>query len=37
VIIGGDQKIVLNTGDSIKIKSDTATSLDAVMSIMEIA
>jgi hypothetical protein len=37
VIVGGDQKIVLNTGDSIKIKSDTSTSLDAVMSIMEIA
>lgn len=36
VIIGGDQKIVLTTNDSIKIKSDTASSLDAVMSIMEI-
>lgn len=36
VIIGGDQKIVLATNDSIKVKSDTASSLDAVMSIMEI-
>lgn len=36
VIVGGDQKIVLKTNDSIKVKSDTASSLDAVMSIMEI-
>lgn len=36
VIIGGDQKIVMNTNDSIQVKSDTASSLDAVMSIMEI-
>lgn len=36
VVVGGDQKIVLTTNDSIKIKSDTASSLDAVMSIMEI-
>jgi len=36
VIIGGDQKVVLETNDSIKVKSDTATSVDAVMSILEI-
>lgn len=36
VVVGGDQKIVLNTSDSIKVKSDTASSLDAIMSIMEI-
>ena len=36
VVVGGDQKIVLNTSDSIKVKSDTAFSLDAIMSIMEI-
>jgi len=36
VIVGGNQKIVLNTSDSIKVKSDTASSLDAIMSIMEI-
>ena len=28
--IGGDQKIVLTTGDSIKVKSNTASSVDAV-------
>ena len=31
VIIGGDQKVVLTTNDSIKVKSDTAGSVDAVM------
>ena len=36
VIIGGDQKVVLETGDSLRIKSDTASSVDAVMSILEI-
>lgn len=36
VIIGGDQKVVLETNDSIQVKSDTATSVDAVMSILEI-
>lgn len=37
VPIGGDQKIVLQAGHSIKVKSDTATSLDAILSIMEIS
>jgi len=36
VIIGGDQKVVLETLDSIKVKSDTASSVDVVMSILEI-
>lgn len=36
VIIGGDQKVVLETNDSIKVKSDTASSADVVMSILEI-
>jgi hypothetical protein len=35
-LIGGDQKVVLETNDSIKVKSDTASSVDAVMSILEI-
>ena len=34
--VGGDQKIVLTTNDSIKVKSSAASSLDAVMSILEI-
>jgi hypothetical protein len=36
VVVGGEQKIVLETGDSLTVTSDTASSLDAVMSIMEI-
>ena len=36
VVVGGDQKIVLITGDSIYVQSSAATSIDAVMSIMEI-
>jgi hypothetical protein len=36
VIVGGDQKVVLETGDSVKIKSDTASSVDAIMSILEV-
>ncbi len=36
VVGGGDQKIVLQTGDSMMVQSSAATSVDAVMSIMEI-
>ena len=36
VAVGGDQKVVLMPGDSIKVKSDTATSADVIMSILEI-
>ena len=36
VVGGGDQKIVLVTGDKLIVQSSAATSLDAVMSIMEI-
>ena len=36
VVGGGDQKIVLITGDQLIVQSSAATSLDAVMSIMEI-
>jgi hypothetical protein len=36
VVIGGDQKLVLQTNDNVKIVSDTVNSIDAVMSIMEI-
>ena len=34
--IGGDQKIVLITGDKIYVQSSAATSIDAILSIMEI-
>jgi type IV secretory pathway protease TraF len=36
VVVGGDQKVVLETNDSIKVTSDTAGSVDVVMSILEI-
>ena len=36
VAVGGDQKIVLETGDSIKAVSNTATSADVLMSLLEI-
>jgi hypothetical protein len=36
VVGGGDQKIVLITGDKVYVQSSAATSLDCVMSIMEI-
>ena len=37
IVGGGDQKIVLITGDQIFVQSSASTSIDAVMSIMEIA
>lgn len=36
VPIGGDQKIVMITGDKMYVQSSAATSIDAVLSIMEI-
>jgi len=35
VPIGGDQKVVLETGDIIKITSNTASSADAIVSVLE--
>ena len=32
VIVGGDQKVVLEEGDTISVSSDTATSTDSIMS-----
>lgn len=36
VIVGGDQKVVLEPGDRVLVKSDTANSADIIMSILEI-
>lgn len=36
VVVGGDQKVVLETNDRILVKSDTANSADVIMSILEI-
>lgn len=36
VVVGGDQKVVMATGDSIKVKSSAASSCDVMMSVLEI-
>lgn len=36
VVVGGDQKIVLEAGDSIKVSSSDAASADVIMSLLEI-
>jgi|TARA_R110000737_G_scaffold305336_1_gene312885 hypothetical protein len=36
IVVGGDQKIVLMTGDKISVLSNTASSADVVMSFLEI-
>ena len=35
VVVGGDQKVVLEAGDIIKVSSNTASSIDCVISYME--
>jgi hypothetical protein len=37
IVAGGDQKLVMETGSSIRVQSSTATSLDAILSILEIS
>lgn len=37
VVIGGDQKVVLEPGDSIRISSSIENSVDALMSLLEIS
>ena len=36
VAVGGDQKVVLIAGDKLIITSDTASSVDVIMSFLEI-
>lgn len=36
VPVGGDQKVVLNASDALKVISSAATSVDAVTSVLEI-
>jgi len=36
VVLGGDQKVVLMTGDKITVTSNTASSADVIMSFLEI-
>ena len=37
VPVGGDQKVVIETGDAVKVISSAASSADVVMSILEIS
>ena len=37
VIVGGDQKVVLQTGDVLKVVTSVASSADSVCSLLEIA
>ena len=36
VIVGGDQKLVMEPGDTITVQSDTASSVDVVLSHLDI-
>jgi len=36
VVVGGDQKVVMESDDVIKVQSDTANSADTILSILEI-
>jgi hypothetical protein len=36
ISVGGDQKIVMVTGDRMFVQSSAASSIDTIMSIMEI-
>jgi hypothetical protein len=37
VVVGGDQKMVLQASDAVRVVSSTTSSLDVIMSIMEIS
>ena len=36
VLVGGDQKLVMETGELVKVKSSAAASIDVIMSLLEI-
>lgn len=35
-LIGGDQKVVMQPGDQIRVVSNTASSVDAILSVLEL-
>ena len=37
VVVGGDQKLVLKSGDSVQVVSSVAGSADAILSVLEIS
>ena len=36
IVVGGEQKVVMEPGDTLKVTSNTASSADVVLSILEI-
>lgn len=36
VVVGGEQKLVLEAGDSVRVKSSVANGADVIMSVLEI-
>jgi hypothetical protein len=36
ILVGGEQKVVLETGDSLTLRSNVASSVDIVLSALEI-
>ena len=36
ILVGGDQKLVMETGELVKVKSSAASSIDVIMSLLEI-
>ena len=37
IVVGGDQKLVLQTTDAVKVTSSAATSADVIVSVLEVA
>lgn len=37
VVVGQDSKLVILNGDTLRVKSDTATSVDAIASVLEVS
>lgn len=37
IVVGGEQKVVLEANDAIRVSSSTASSVDCVMSVLEIS
>ena len=37
IVVGGDQKLVLETGNTVKVVSSIAASVDAIISVLEVS
>lgn len=36
IVVGGDQKVIIENGDTLRVISDTVNSVDAILSVMEL-